>query len=293
MAEIAVIVASKNMGQSAVGCLTALFAQCVAREVELIVADASSDGTADIVADRFPAVRLLRGDENLLVPQLWQLGIDESQAPIVALTILQCRPAPGWLEQISSCLAGEAAAVGGPLNGPANGSRRDWALYFSRYSNWMPAAHSAGPILDVAGDNAAYKRAALAGCPETTAGGFWENLVNACLVQHGETLLWSPELKVEFQTAEPLRQIIQVRFRHGRVYGSTRSGNNGVNRLVRLLTTPFLPALLWSRIARRVQQNRPEWLPQLFQATIPLLLILCAWSAGEAAGYAWPERPET
>ncbi len=286
--EISVVIASRNMGRSLERCLQTLLRQGGERPVEWILVDGSDDGSAAVAAAAWPEIRLLRCPPGTLVPELWQAGIEASAAPLVALTIAQCLPGPDWLNQIADSLKNGAAAVGGPLRGPSKGSRLDWALYFSRYSGWMPAGRPAGPIDDLAGDNAAYRREAIMACRDAMAAGFWENLVNARLVERGETLLWNPRMVTEFAVAEPLGDLLRVRFRHGRHYASTRPGSVGAARLLRFLAAPLLVPVLMARIASRVRQNRPDWLPALRRSALPLTAILLAWSAGEASGYARP-----
>ncbi len=296
--DISVVIGSQNTRQSVAPCLQSLLAQSEKLNVEIIVADASTDGSADLIAGEFPQVKLIRNAPDALVPHLWQQGIDAAQAPIIAITIAQCIPAPDWLAQILAALRNGAAAVGGPLSGPEGdheggphgGSNLDWALYFSRYSNWMPPG-TAGPIHDLAGDNAAYKRAALDLCQAEMQGGFWETLVHARLLAEGEQLLWSPYMVVTFGPADTLAATMKVRLRHGRHYGSTRSGNTWFNRLLRVAASPLLVPLLLTRIFRRVRQRRPDWMPYFWRALPALLLILISWSIGEMSGYAWPQTP--
>jgi glycosyltransferase involved in cell wall biosynthesis len=287
--DISVIIGTQNARHTIAACLHSLLVQCEGVNAEIIVVDASVDGTANLVVTEFPQVRVLRNDAGVLVPHLWKQGLETAQAPIVALTIGQCVPDPGWLYQVLKSHQNSAAAVGGPLTGPSNGNNVDWALYFSRYSNWMPPGKP-GPIDDVAGDNASYKREALQHCLEELESGFWETIINARLRAKGETLIWVPEMVVEFSAAEKLNDIVRYRFRHGRHYGSTRTGNTVFTRVLRLLAAPILVPLLFSRIHRRVRQTRSDWMPQLWRALPALLVILSAWSAGEVSGYVWPQQ---
>ena len=290
--QISVVIGTKNANRSIEACLKSLLAQTETVKAEIIVADASTDGTAELVAAEFPTITLFQNKPDLLVPQLWKQGLDAAQAPVVAFTIGQCVPVSDWLVQALKALDKTAVAVGGPLHGPEHGGNIDWALYFSRYSRFLPGS-PARSIDDIAGDNAAYKVAALQQCRPEWQTGFWENMVNARLVANGQTLLWAPEMAVTFRAAEKLSDIVRTRFRHGRNYGSTRLGNTLPKRVVRFFASPLLVPVLLSRIYRRVKEQQPDWLPRFWRSLPGLMVILLAWSTGEASGYLWPERPKT
>lgn len=287
--HVSIVVGTKNTEKSIVACIWSLLAQAEAAQAEIIVADASTDNTADLVSAEYPQVKLLRNQTDELVPVLWKQGLEASQAPIVAFTIGQCIPSADWLSHILRVLEGSAVAVGGPLAGPKGGSRLDWGLYFSRYSRFLPSGKQ-GPVEDVAGDNAAYKRVALERCRSEWEMGFWENLVNARLRANGEILLWEPGMAVKFAVAENLGDIIRNRFRHGRHYASTRLDNTLPKRVLRIAAAPLLVPVLLTRIYRRVREGQPGWLRQFWRSLPVILVILATWSAGEMSGYAFPKR---
>ncbi|MCI0398182.1 MAG: glycosyltransferase [Chloroflexi bacterium] len=293
---LSVIVAGQNAWATAGDCLAALLPQAAAANAEMIFVDGSNDGTADLVATSYPQVKLLRCDAQALVPHLWKAGLDQASGQVVVFTIAQCIPAPNWLAAILAAgPAGEVAGIGGPIDGPAGRRARDWALYFARYSAFLPPGGEAAarPIQDVPGDNAAYQRAALESCQAAMAGGFWETLVHVCLRRQGQTLRWEPAVRVRFGPVDSLARAASIRRRHGQHYAVTRPGNTLGRRLVRILASPLLPPLLLARIAGRVRRQRPEWTPHLLRALPALLFLLLAWTVGEASGYLLGRPPYT
>jgi hypothetical protein len=145
-------------------------------------------------------------------------------------------------------------------------------------------------VRDVAGDNAAYNRAALGDCKSEMQNGFWEVLVHTRLVASGKTILWAPEMQMEFNAAGNLWATMRTRFWHGRYYSSTRKGNTPIIRFVRMLTAPLLLPLLLGRICRRVWRHRPDWMIHVWRALPALFVLVTAWSVGEMSGYAWPQQ---
>jgi GT2 family glycosyltransferase len=66
--QIAVLLTCHNRCATTISCLEALSAQCLPEETELtiyLVDDGCTDRTAETVAQRFPEVRIIRGDGNL------------------------------------------------------------------------------------------------------------------------------------------------------------------------------------------------------------------------------------
>jgi hypothetical protein len=88
------------------------------------------------------------------------------------------------------------------------------------------------------------------------------------------------------QDRGPLRltALIKERVQYGRLFAYTRAREQSVaRRLILAGATPALPLLLLTRLARRQWRNGSF---SQFVRTLPaLVLLLAAWSAGEAAGY--------
>ena len=279
------IVGGYNARATVRACLTTLTQQTAVVNAEIIFVDASTDGTADLVAAEFPAVVLLHGNRNSLVPHLWRLGLDAARGAIIAFTIAQCIPAKDWLSQILLAHRNGPAGVGGPIDGPTNGSGLDWALYFARYSAYLSPG-TPGFVDEIPGDNAAYKRIALSRCQEEMREGFWETLVHVRLRANGEKLQWSPQMSVRLGAAGNLGATAALRFRHGRHYGATRPGGNSLlKRLARVAASPLIVPALTARILGRVRRQRPDWTVHFLRALPALIVLLNAWALGEISGY--------
>jgi N-acetylglucosaminyl-diphospho-decaprenol L-rhamnosyltransferase len=93
-----------------------------APETEVIVVDnASRDGSADAVAERFSRVRLLRSDRNLGFAGGTNLAARHASGEYLLLLNPDAALAPGALEQLANVLASHsrAAAVGPSLRYPS------------------------------------------------------------------------------------------------------------------------------------------------------------------------------
>lgn len=147
----AVLVLTWNGGEAAMRCLEAVAALDPPPARVLVVDNASSDGTAERVAARFPACALIRNPRNLgfaagmNVGIRALLGLDRPPESIVLLnqdTLVD----PGWLAAITAPLAEDArvAAVGCKIR-YADGSiqhagvRLDWPRAVVHHIGWREA----------------------------------------------------------------------------------------------------------------------------------------------------------
>lgn len=94
-------------------CLDALLAQTAPAEL-LVVDNASTDGTAALVRDRYPQVGLVQATRNLGFAGGVALALGHVATPLVALLNSDAVPDPGWLAALLSRLEAQpgCAAVG-------------------------------------------------------------------------------------------------------------------------------------------------------------------------------------
>lgn len=283
-ATLSVVVGSHNARASIEDCLSALIEQRTGDDVEIIVVDNSTDGTAEIIERGFPDVRLVSCPASVLIPELWETGIGRARGDIVAITTAHCVPAKDWIAGMLGAHNGAVAAVGGAIESDENASLVDWAVYFCRYSQYMlPFEEGFAP--EIAGDNASYKRAQIDGCREAWRGGFWEPAVHAELRKAGHRLLLTPAVVVYHRRSFDLPGFMKQRFLHGIQFGRDRAARlSGPKRLFYIASSPAIPLVFFFRISRQVLRKRrhtPKYL-----ASLPLLVpFLLAWASGELVGY--------
>jgi hypothetical protein len=257
---------------------------------EVIVVDASRDGTGDAIARWFPQVRLLRRVPGSLAPELWRDGLEATEAEVVAFSTTQMFPAEGWRRAMLERLdATGAAAVGGPiLPSTALAEVAQRAVYLHRYVQYQRPLIDPERV-DPPGDNAVYRRDRLAGLEPLWKDGFWEVEIHRALRGRGELLTLS-DAAVRHYGIGPWGRLLRQRYVHARHFGASRARHLGrVARLVRIVAAPVVPAVLLSRIVAALRSRGHSLLPWL--PTLPyLLLLLAAWSLGEALGLCF-KRP--
>lgn len=301
--DVTVIVAAIDAEITIGDCLRSLNASLAGTPSQLIVADASRDGTADLVAREFPDVALIRRPPETLAPRLWAAGLATARGGKIAFITGHSTVSPGWNRALTQAVARGSAGAGGPLVLSRASSLTDAAIYFLRYSAFMPSAAD-GPhtVAEIAGDNAMYRGDLIRHHIGTFADGFWEVAFHKILRAEGESLVMVPEAEIDFGQSFDLRAISSQRFDHGRHFGRWRVTSGGSSKARIIAGSPAVPLVLVARIARRVflaarppatdTHAQPRFghrqsLPARFVAASPMVawLAIC-WALGEAAG-AW------
>ncbi len=282
--KLSVVVGSQNARHSISQCLNALERQHDGQEVEIIVVDNSTDGTADTVSQQFPKIMLIRSAAGKQMPELWEIGISRSAGDVVALTTSHFVPEENWIAEILKAHQSNYAGIGGAIENDNKAGLVSWAVYFCRYSPYMLPFREV-TVNDFAGDNASYKRSALDRYRDARRKGFWEFFIHTAMRNDGLELLLTPKMVVYHQKSFSLGGFMSQRFWHGRQFGSERAANISlVKRLFYILLSPLIPLVFLSRITRRVFSKRTK-IKQYFLSMPILLLFLLSWAAGELTGY--------
>jgi glycosyltransferase involved in cell wall biosynthesis len=279
--DVSVVVACVEAARSIDRCLASIEAAGRGYRTEIIVVDASTDGTADR-ARAHRGVTVLEHPPDTLVPELWGAGFRVSRGPAVVFTIGHVIVPPEWLAALLEGLK-HAEGVGGPLTlAPASGPV-DWAVFYLRYSAFLPHQLPEGHLEgEIAGDNAAYRRRALEAEDDSLVDGFWEVEFHRRLRRAGGRLAGRGRAAVQFTYSAPLACIARHRFDHGRHFGAQRVAH-GASALRVAAAAPLVPLVLALRAARRVLPARSY--RTRFIASLPVFLALAsAWAAGEAVG---------
>lgn len=289
--QVSVVVASHNARGNIEQCLKAVEAAGRDHHTEVIIVDNSSDGTADYVATHFPRVALLRASPRHLIPRLWETGIRAASGDLVAITTADFIPDADWIGRIVAAHRQPYAGVGGAIENEPEGGPVSWAIYFCRYSPYMPP-FDAAMVPDFAGDNASYKRAALQAYEEVRRNGFWEAEIHARMIADGRQLYLCPQVLVTHRKSYSFAAFMVQRFFHGRQCGFERAARMSLGgRIARMFAAPLVPFVMLYRVAARVLQRR-RFVSQFLTAAPVMLAFFSSWAAGELVGFFAPSRTD-
>lgn len=265
--------------------------------VEILLVDASRDGTVELARRSFPHVIVEEQPPGTLVPVLWARGIERARAPLIALTTGHCEVERDWARRLIEALNDGVAGAGGPLALRPGAGVVDWAVYFLRYSGFLPDRErgrhdrpSLGemdvrPVREIPADNALYRADDLRRHAGLFHDGFWEVPFHRELRAQGRGLVWVPGARVGFGLSWPFFTILAHRFAHGSHFGRWRIREGRESKVRVIAAAPLVPLVLALRTGRRLA-DRPALLFR-FAASLPWFLLLAgSWALGEAAG-AW------
>lgn len=282
--KLSVVVASQNARHSVGNCLRALEKQRNNGNIEIVVVDNSTDTTRKIIEREFPFVKLVEASTEKLIPELWGIGIKESDGEVVALTTSHFVAAKDWTSEILKAQQQPYAGIGGAIENDELAGVVSWAVYFCRYSPYMlPFRQS--EVGDFAADNASYKRRDLERVKDTMRDGFWETFVHKEMLKQGMTLLKTPDIVTYHQKSFTFVGFMTQRFFHGRQFGESRSAEMPLIRRVGfILLSPAIPLIYLARITRRILDKKRN--VGMFIVSLPILtMFLLSWSLGEFTGY--------
>ena len=281
--ELSVVVAAQNSDRALDSCVDALEAACAGVRAEIVIAaheESLARGLADRHTGALPCVVAGKG----LVPELWLAGIEQARGRIVALTTGHMIVGPLWAHALIEAFAGPVAGAGGPIDLMPGTGVVDWAIYYLRYSAFLPWRWPDGLVIrDLAGDNAAYRREDLQRHGHTFDRGFWEVEFHRRLQAEGRTLRAVSAASARLGPSYRFGAFLRQRLEHGRHFGHARAHDGSRSRLTLVAAAPLVPAVLAWRAARRVGIDRSHGFQ--FLVALPVFLIFAAaWAAGEALG---------
>ena len=284
---LSVLVAAHNARSTISACLRSLEAQRTSAPFEIIVADSSSDGTDNLVAQGFPGVRLIHSDERMYCGEARNLALSQAHGEIIAFIDADCTVPPDWAELVLAAHRGPQAAIGGAI---ANGNPESlvgWAAYLCEFSQWLPGT-PVGPMADIAGASMTYKKAILSQCGPFIQGTYGSDTeFHWRLACQGLRPLFEPSIVVFHHSIRELRAFLRHELQHGRCFARVRVRHKGLpdaHRLTYALCWPLIAFRLLAAVCWRCRRS-PRHAAHLL-ACLPLLALgLIAWSCGEAWGY--------
>ncbi|MBP1634363.1 MAG: wbbL 3 [Acidobacteria bacterium] len=128
-ADLAIVIVSYNAGADLARALSSLAVAPPAVSHEVVVVDnASSDGSADMVRERFPGVRVIEAGANIGFARANNLGIRATQGDLVLLLNSDTVVPPGAVDAlVADLLAHPEVAVAGPRLVDGSG-RAEWSF---------------------------------------------------------------------------------------------------------------------------------------------------------------------
>jgi glycosyltransferase involved in cell wall biosynthesis len=288
--QISVVMATRNQGHQIYSCLDSLRDQDQSVTAEIIVADASTDCSEQILRARYPEVRVLHFAPSMGTPQLIREALRQARGQVIAVTDASCRFPPEWMVRLRQAHETDYPVIGGAVENCDSGGLLSWACFFADYGAFaLPASRRVASVL--AGNHVTYKKWLIELKFDSMRDGFWKVFFHQDLQDEGVRFLFDPSLVVYCACRDTILNFSRRYFHNARLFAALRCKRiSPASRFIRLVATPALPAVLFYRrlIGLRAKGHRMRFL-----LSLPLLaLFVTVWSVGEFAGYLLgPGRP--
>lgn len=282
--RLSVVIASVNGLPIIDECLNALARQRGGVEVETIVVDCCRNGTAEHIRRHFPLVKLFVMGTRLGIPELRAIAISHATADVVAVIEDHCIVPEDWAEETLKAHQSGFGAVGGAVENGSVGRIVDWAAFFCEYSQAMLPIHD-GEADSITGNNASYRRDLLEKVEESVKRNCWEYFLHQELKKLGVRFRSSSRICLYHKKEFRFWYFLSQRFHYSRSFAAMRAARVPATlRLIYLLFSPFLPALMMWRIGRQVLQKRRHY-EEFFLSIPALTAFLWSYALGEFTGY--------
>ena len=281
---LSVIVISQNDRDRIEEVMDALVAQEVDQPVELILVNSGRDGTAELVRERYPMVRVVHLSEPALPGRARNAGLEIARGDYVTFPGSHIVVPPGSLQRrLDAHENGYAMVCGAVLNGTE--TRAGWASYFLDHAVALPGRPSR--LLGRPPSRCSYMRgplAAIGGFPEERRVGE-DTVVNSRLFELGYRAYYSNELRCVHRSpcTTPVR-LLRHHFERGLGFGRILWEQAGQPRPLRerLKTILWLTTKYPVRRTRFIMQAVRDWgRPEhrQFVTSFPLVLAGVASAA--------------
>jgi hypothetical protein len=294
--RLSVIVTVVEGGAALERTLAALASQTDAPPLEVLVPFDATVRAVGALAARFPSARFLdlgvlpteqpahtMSGEHELFDRRRAAGLREATGDLIAIIEDRGTPRADWARTAVTLHATlPHGVIGGAIN-PLPSGLLEFAVHvcdFTRYT----APFTSGVREWVSDVNVVYSRDVMEATRPLWSERYQEPVVHWALQQQGEQLYLSDALVVLHQRApRSVSQLLDERFHWGRLFGAIRGRSLPLPRRLMLgVAAPVLPFVLLQRHARA--QAAKGKLGRVLLAVPALLLLLVAWSAGEATG---------
>lgn len=138
---VSVVIPSYNSQKYIEKCLNSLMMQKTKVPYEIIVVDSSKDDAPQIVAKKFPRVKLIRLQGQTYPGGGRNIGIEDAQGKIIAFIDSDCVAHPNWINDALTSINKGYSIVGGSVknaNPQSNISIADFILTFNEFLIGMP-----------------------------------------------------------------------------------------------------------------------------------------------------------
>jgi len=266
--------------------LDSLSSQDTEYSYEIIVVESSGDGTAELVQQRFPQVKIVKLAQRTHPGTARNLGIKAAQSDILLFTDTDCIADRNWVQRMVDNQQQGKLALGGLVNNGTNKNIIGTADYLLEFYDFLCKRKKTriGPIPTC---NVSYHRSLF------EKHGYFvdhikgsDSVFSRKIAAAGQVIHWDPQIKIWHQNRTSLKKVIKNQFELG--IGAAVSRRKYPLRgkvFVRYnFLIPFMPILRSATIGGTILRNSPINFIR-FMLVYPLIFVgLLAFTFGFTRG---------
>ena len=285
---ISVVIPSYNSAHTISDCLDSLKSQTYSGDVEIMVVDSSADGSAEMVATRYPDVQLIPLTRKTDPGTARNIGIGKAKGDIVAFIDADCVAAPDWLTRMAAAHESSYAAVGGIVkNSPKSDNLVGRAGYLAEFRDFLPGMERQ-EVMHIPTCNISYKNLVFSEYG-LFDGKFYPQedlLFNHRLYQRGEKILLDPDIQVWHRHRTRLRDFLCHQHRIGVATSRVLrriplEGSFLAKRpLLAGCAAPLITLVKFARTIRVFSTYEPGFIKERPMALLLFVLGLASWAIG-------------
>jgi glycosyltransferase involved in cell wall biosynthesis len=288
--DISVVIPSYNSKKFIGVCLNSLLNQ-EEPPLEIILIDSSSDGTPQLVKQKYPSVRVHHLRHQTFPGPARNFGASIAKGAIIAFIDADCIAAPDWVKLMAAFHSAGHLIVGGAIEVGNTNSPVAWAGHMGEFREFLPIGEGRS-ILHVPTCNLSYRKWLF-----SKHGGFpnayypqEDLLFNYMLNRNGIKIWFEPSIRIRHFCREDLRGYLSHQHRIGRVTRCTlrridMQGSSIAKRAwLAWLLSPILGMIKFFRTSLILSNTYPGEIKRQPGLLFLLMLGSIWWSRGFASG---------
>ncbi len=257
--DLSVIIPSYNHKKYIPNLLGSLKQQKTGHNYEVILVDSGNDGTAVLVREDYPWVRLIESDKRLYPGAARNKGIEAARSNLYAFTDTDCTVDVNWIENILSAYKENKSIVVGPiLNGTPKSIFGTADYLLECFDFWN--AKNGLKIGTVGSGNVFFEKSIfekygpLDGFVKGSDSRFFRRTLAA-----GEIIYWEKNIRIWHHNRTRLGKVLKNQYKLG--IGAAKTGKEFNSRATVMMNhpylMPFIPILRFIRIGWILLRKSP------------------------------------
>jgi len=285
---ISVIIPSFNSEHTISRCLDSLERQTYAGNFEIIMVDSSYDKTPEIVASKYPAVKVIHLDKSADPGMARNIGIGKARGDLIAFIDADCVAVPDWLERMAAAHESSYDIVGGIVrNSPESNNLVGCAGYMAEFRDFLPGTGKQ-EVGHVPTCNISYKKRIYKefGMFQGTYYPQEDLIFNYGLWKRGKKILLDPTIQVWHRHRSGLWDFLYHQYRIGkatsRVLRTIPLEGAFIARrpILSICLMPFVTLVKFVRTLRVFLQYQPGTITERPLVVVVFALGLVCWAIG-------------